>query len=67
MIKAEVDESAIFLEANGSIAAILTEVSFIISGVYEGLDGRQRETFCELLTYAVNDDNGPVWRDCNDQ
>lgn len=62
MIKAEVDESAISLEVKGNITAILADVSFIISGVYEGLPSHHRETFREVLTHSINDEEGPVWR-----
>ena len=62
MIKANVNDSSISLEVKGDITEILAETTCIISGVYEGLPHRHREVFRSLLTYAVNDDDGPVWR-----
>ena len=62
MIKANVDESSMEIEVKGDITEILAEITFIIGGIYEGLPHRHREVFRSLLTYAVNDADGPVWR-----
>ena len=62
MIKAKVDDASTSLKVKGDITEILAEMTFIISGVYEGLPHRHKEVFRRLLTHAVNDDDGPVWR-----